>query len=93
MSTLSSSLSLGISSIQSGQYLVEQAATELAGIQSSEPGSEQLGQASGDQESYADVDVAENLLEMLAGLYEVKAGARVIETADEVLGTLIDTQA
>jgi flagellar hook protein FlgE len=38
-------------------------------------------------------DLAESLVGLTQGRNEVQASARVVETADEVLGTLIDTRA
>ena len=38
-------------------------------------------------------DMAESLVGLMQGRNEVQASARVVETADEVLGTLIDTRA
>ena len=37
--------------------------------------------------------MAESLVGLMQGRNEVQASARVVETADEVLGTLIDTRA
>ena len=37
-------------------------------------------------------DMAESLVGLMQGRNEVQASARVVETADEVLGTLIDTR-
>lgn len=90
--------SAGLSGIQAGQRRVEQAAGEIAssavttppanppqGLQQVNPGSE--SQANGS------VDLAESLVGLTQGRNEVQASARVVETADEVLGTLIDTRA
>ena len=38
-------------------------------------------------------DTADNLVQLSIGKTEAQAGAKVIETSDEVLGTLIDIRA
>ena len=39
------------------------------------------------------VDLASSLVDLQVGKVEVQAGARVLETADAVLGTMLDTRA
>lgn len=90
--------SAGLSGIQAGQRRVEQAASEIASNtvpaqqpaetppqQQVSPGTETQGNTS--------ADLAESLVGLTQGRNEVQASARVVETADEVLGTLIDTRA
>jgi flagellar hook protein FlgE len=89
VSTISSTLSAGINTIQSGQYRVDQAAGEIAAAPvASEMAQQQSGSAQSNQN--AEGDVAENLIQMQVGQYQVQAGARVVTTADELLGTIID---
>lgn len=71
-------LHAGLSALQSGQRRVDQAAAEIAG--SSLPPASNL-------------DLATSLTELKVGKTEAQAGAKVIETADEVLGTLVDIRA
>lgn len=70
-------LSTGLSGIQAGQQRVEQAAGDIA-----------ASPARAEQTSLAD-----NLIELERGRLQVEASARVVETADQILGTLIDTRA
>ena len=49
--------------------------------------------AQANEPSAARADIAENMVEMRVGQYEAQAGARVVQTADKVLGTLIDVTA
>lgn len=82
-----SAFSAGINAIQSGQRRVDQAAGEIA----SAPITAERAQAN--EPSAARADIAENMVEMRVGQYEAQAGARVVQTADKVLGTLIDVTA
>lgn len=82
--------SAGLGGIQVGQRRVEQAASEIAsstvqGPQQTNPGAE--------SQSVNSADLASSLVGLAQGRNEVQASARVVETADEVLGTLIDTRA
>ena len=77
--------SSGLSGIQAGQRRVEQAASEIA--------SNTLPtQAPTEAPPAQQADMAESLVGLMQGRNEVQASARVVETADEVLGTLIDTR-
>lgn len=89
----------GLNGIQSGQRRVEQAAGEIAGnavTQSQQSGqnapTNQVGPTSQASER-SQPDLTESLVALRVGENEVRANARVIETADEALGTLIDTRA
>ena len=84
-----SAFSSGINTIQSGQRRVEQAAGEIA----SAPVEAQATNAPANQSSAARSDIADNMVDMRVGQYEAQAGARVVQTADRVLGTLIDVTA
>lgn len=79
-----SAFTSGLASIQSGQRRVDQAAVEIAG--SSLSSTSAAGSATAP-------DLTSLLLELEMGKVEVEAGAKVLKTADETLGTLIDTRA
>lgn len=77
----------GFNTYQGGQQRVDRAtsniASEAAAVQSSTR-----------VEGRSDAkDTAQNLIELQQGRYQAEVGAKVIKTADEVLGTLIDTRA
>lgn len=74
-----SAFSSGLSTVQSGQRRIEQAASDIA---------------SNTVTRNSDAaDTAESLVQLSVGKTEAQAGAKVIETSDEVLGTLIDIRA
>ncbi|WP_419708273.1 pyrroloquinoline quinone biosynthesis protein PqqE [Pseudomonas sp. NFX224] len=85
----------GLSTIQTGQNRVDQAAGQIANntiersvtSQSSEIQADRLRSVDRSQQS----DVASNMLEMAQGKFQVELGAKVAKASDEVLGTLIDT--
>ncbi|WP_077048411.1 pyrroloquinoline quinone biosynthesis protein PqqE [Pseudomonas sp. KK4] len=85
----------GLSTIQTGQNRVDQAAGQIANntlersvtSQSSEVQAERLRSVDRSQQS----DVTSNLVEMAQGKFQVELGAKVAKASDEVLGTLIDT--
>ncbi|WP_433768691.1 pyrroloquinoline quinone biosynthesis protein PqqE [Pseudomonas putida] len=85
----------GLSTIQTGQNRVDQAAGQIANntiersvtSQSSEVQAERLRSVDRSQQS----DVTSNMLEMAQGKFQVELGAKVAKASDEVLGTLIDT--
>jgi flagellar hook protein FlgE len=74
-----SAFSSGLSTVQSGQRRIDQAASDIASN-------------SVNRNSDA-ADTADNLVQLNVGKVEAQAGAKVIETSDEVLGTLIDIRA
>ncbi|SDH87372.1 hypothetical protein SAMN05216588_108113 [Pseudomonas flavescens] len=82
-----SAFTAGVNTIQSGQRRVEQAAGDIA----SAPVTAERAQAN--EPSAARSDIADSMVEMRVGQYEAQAGARVVATADKVLGTLIDVTA
>ncbi|SFP05738.1 hypothetical protein [Pseudomonas borbori] len=91
--------SSGISSIQAGQRRVDQAAAEIAGNPvagppqaAQTPAPNQVDPSSG-AAGQGRADLSESLVALRVGQHEAQAGARVVRTADEVLGTLIDTKA
>lgn len=84
-----SAFSSGLAAVQTGQRRVDQAAGEIASAAVARPASS----AAEEQVSANVADLATSLTQLQVGKVEVQAGARVIETADEVLGTLLDTRA
>lgn len=99
MEISSSAFSSGISTIQSGQRRVDQAALDIASNTlapapkpTSTPPANQVNPAPSLAEQ-SRPDLAESLVALREGQNEAQAGAKVVKTADEVLGTLIDTTA
>lgn len=88
-----SAFNSGLSTIQSGQRRVDQAAADIASNTASSSATPQPAtQPQATEQGYRP-DLAESLVSLNIGKVEVQAGARVVDTADEVLGTLIDTRA
>ena len=94
-----SAFNSGINTIQSGQRRVDQAAADIASNSvrpqpqvSSAPPPNQVNAAPSSAEQ-SRPDLAESLVALRQGQNEAEAGAKVVKTADEVLGTLIDTSA
>ncbi|MFN3770935.1 MAG: hypothetical protein ACK4TD_21400 [Ectopseudomonas guguanensis] len=92
----------GLNGIQAGQRRVEQAAVEIASNSVSQPAQQPASQQTPAQNQVNQApraaeqtrpDLAESLVALRVGENEVRANARVVETADEMLGTLIDTRA
>ncbi|RON44823.1 pyrroloquinoline quinone biosynthesis protein PqqE [Pseudomonas frederiksbergensis] len=87
----------GLSTIQTGQNRVDQAAGQIANTvidhsqksQSSEAQVDRLRSVDRSQQS----DVASSVVEMSQGKFQVELGAKVAKASDEMLGTLIDTYA
>ncbi|WP_323168173.1 pyrroloquinoline quinone biosynthesis protein PqqE [Pseudomonas atacamensis] len=85
----------GLSSIQSGQNRVDQAASQIANntiersvtSQSSEVQVNRLRGVDRAQES----DLASNIVELSQGKIQADLGVKVAKASDEVLGTIIDT--
>ncbi|MBV4488637.1 pyrroloquinoline quinone biosynthesis protein PqqE [Pseudomonas sp. SWRI153] len=85
----------GLSSIQSGQNRVDQAASQIANntiersvtSQSSEVQVNRLRGVDRAQES----DMASNIVELSQGKIQAELGVKVAKASDEVLGTIIDT--
>ena len=85
----------GLSSIQSGQNRVDQAASQIANntiersvtSQSSEVQVDRLRGVDRAQQS----DLASNMVEMAQGKIQAELGVKVAKASDEVLGTIIDT--
>lgn len=86
----------GLNAIQAGQRRVDQAAADIAGNAVAPQPAEQAPQpqqANRAAEQNSQADLAQSLVALSVGKTEVQAGAKVVDTADEVLGTLIDTRA
>lgn len=81
----SSALSAGLSAYQAGQQRVDQAGAAIAGST--------LPIAENSQALADTVELTEQLVEMKVGEHQAKAGVRLLQTADEVLGTLVNTKA
>ncbi|WP_213940235.1 pyrroloquinoline quinone biosynthesis protein PqqE [Pseudomonas sp. dw_612] len=87
----------GLSTIQTGQNRVDQAAGQIANTvidrseksQSSEAQVDRLRSVDRSQQS----DVASSMVEMSQGKFQVELGVKVAKASDEMLGTLIDTYA
>ncbi|WP_449106473.1 pyrroloquinoline quinone biosynthesis protein PqqE [Pseudomonas mohnii] len=85
----------GLSTIQTGQNRVDQAASQIANTtiersvtsQSSEAQVDRLRSVDRSQQS----DLASNVVELSQGKFQVELGVRVAKASDEMLGTLIDT--
>ncbi|CRL50190.1 MULTISPECIES: hypothetical protein [Pseudomonas] len=85
----------GLSTIQTGQNRVDQAAGQIASntiersvtSQSSDVQVDRLRSVDRSQRS----DLTSNVVEMTQGKFQVEAGAKVAKASDEMLGTLIDT--
>lgn len=85
----------GLSTIQTGQNRVDQAAGQIANntiersvtSQSSEVQADRLRSVDRSQQS----DLTSNMVDMAQGKFQVELGAKVAKASDEVLGTLIDT--
>ncbi|ANI57021.1 hypothetical protein [Pseudomonas sp. DR 5-09] len=87
----------GLSTIQTGQNRVDQAASQIASntiersvtSQSSEVQVNRLRGVDRAQES----DLTSNIVELSQGKIQAELGVKVAKASDEVLGTLIDTYA
>jgi len=96
-------MSSGMNSVRQGQYRASTAVAEIArvGVQSDPAASQAVPlQPATDRpaattavDSNRPVNLVDSLVEMQQGRREVEAGASVIDTASEVLGTLLDVSA
>jgi len=82
MQITNSLMGAGLSAFQNGQQRVEQAATSIASASAPAQGNSQ-----------AVAELTEELIQLKVGEHTAKLGTRMIQSADEVLGTLIDTKA
>lgn len=81
----SSLLSAGLGAYQAGQQRVDHSGAAIAG--------RTLPVAETSQAVADSVELTEQLVQMKVGEHQAKAGVRLLQTADEVLGTLINTKA
>ena len=79
----SSLLSAGLGAYQAGQQRVDQASLAVA-AQNLPDNSQAVADT---------LDLTEQLVQMKVGKHQAMAGARLLQTADEVLGTLVNTKA
>ena len=80
---INSLISSGLGAFQAGQQRIDEAAAVIAGAS--------LPAESTSQAVAEVVELTEQLVQMKVGEHAAKAGARMIQSADEVLGTLINT--
>jgi len=78
-------LSPGLSAFQAGQQRVDDAGAAIA--------ADSLPVAENSQAVAATVELTEQLIQMKVGEHTAKASVRMLQSADEVLGTLINTKA
>jgi len=85
----------GLSSIQTGQNRVDQAASQIANNTLERSVTSQSSQVQVDRLRGLDraqqSDVASNIVEMSQGKIQAELGVKVVKASDEVLGTIIDT--
>ncbi len=81
----SSLLSAGLDAYQAGQQRVDRASVGIADLN--------LPVVERSQAVSDSVELTDELVQMRVGEHQAKAGARLLETADDVLGTLINTTA
>ncbi|WP_217476111.1 hypothetical protein [Stutzerimonas stutzeri] len=82
---INSLLAAGLGAYQAGQQRVEQAGAAVAELT--------LPAAETSQAVADTVKLTEQLVEMKVGEHQANVGARLLQSADEVLGTLINTKA
>jgi flagellar hook protein FlgE len=82
----------GLAGVQNGQQRVNQAASDIASINVAKPVAETPA-ANLNNIQAQPVDLATSLVDLQVGKEQVQAGAKVIKTADDVLGTLLDIRA
>lgn len=85
MQISSSLFSSGMTAIQTGQQRVDEAGQAIA--------ASALPVAENSQAVAATVELTEQLIQIKVGEHTAKAGVRMLRSADEVLGTLINTKA
>jgi hypothetical protein len=82
---INSLLSAGLGAYQAGQQRVDQASDVVA--------DRTLPAAETSQAMADTVELTEQLVQMKVGEHQANAGVRLLQTADEVLGTLVNTKA
>lgn len=80
---VNSLISSGLGAFQAGQQRIDQAGAVIAGAS--------LPAADNSQVVAEVVELTEQLVQMKVGEHAANAGVRMIQSADEVLGTLINT--
>ena len=88
----SSAFYSGLSSIQTGQNRVDQAAGKIASAATTQPSDAQSGRLQANDRAQPS-NSASNMVEMAQGKFQVELGVKVAKASDEMLGTLIDTYA
>lgn len=88
----SSAFNSGLSSVHNGQQRVNQAASAIASVSLPTPAPQAVALKSSNNPAQP-VDLATSLVDLQAGKQQVQAGAEVIKTADDALGTLLDIRA
>lgn len=78
MEISANAFSAGLASVQTGQRRVDAAGSEIASASARTASSDAL---------------SDHLVDLRRGQHEVEAGAKVIQAADETLGTLLDIRA
>lgn len=95
-------MSSGLNSVRQGQYRASNAATDIArvGVATDPAAAQAVPQGANGQpvattqvDTNRPVNLVDSMVELQLGQREVEAGASVIDTADEVLGTLLDVTA
>ncbi|MBA1262945.1 hypothetical protein ACYCFC_14260 [Stutzerimonas sp. NM35] len=82
---INSLISSGLGAFQAGQQRIDQAGATIAGAS--------LPVADTSQALNEVAELTEQLVQMKVGEHAANAGVRMIQSADEVLGTLINTTA
>ena len=101
MEISSNAFNSGLNAMRAGQQRMDQAASEIARSAVAPQGEAQgspaqalpPAQPSQAAERVDNQALAESLVELKSARNDVEAGARVVATADEMLGTLVDTRA
>lgn len=90
MNEIGSLLQIGVSGVQSGLRNAQKASEDIV---KSSVGVGEQGVADGTLNGGPVADIATAAVELSLSELQVKASAKVIQVADETIGTLIDTKA
>ncbi len=82
---MNSVLSTGLQGVQSGVSTVQRAAEDIVNATATDPETASGGDAL--------ASITEAAVSLKVGEQQVQASAAVVKTADEILGTLLDTKA
>ncbi|OEC44626.1 hypothetical protein A7D27_07050 [Pseudomonas sp. 1D4] len=88
-----SAFSYGLNALQSGQQRIDKAASDIASAPVQRSSDVPAARSQGGPDESSSADLASNLVDLDVGKYQALAGANVVKTADELLGTLVDTKA